>query len=206
VFCQLETLRHCLPPSVRRTLDELPESLDETYDHVLKDIKKPNRDHVRRLLQYLVVAIWPLDVKELAEVLAVDFDDADEIPKLKPDWRWEDEEQALLTSCSSLVTTVKTDDSRVVQFSHFSVKEYLTSERPRYFKWRYLSLSYLLSSQLIQSWRKLVLAFYSRQAIVLKRTASGRGLPWPFMLLRMGHPRTVREGVNVFTKGNGMSL
>ena len=68
-------------------------------------------------------------MKELAEVLAVDFGDAEGIPKLKPDWRWEDEEQALLTSCSSLITTIETDDSRIVQFSHFSVKEYLTSER-----------------------------------------------------------------------------
>ena len=129
MFCQLETLRHCLPPSVRRTLDELPDSLDETYERVLKEIKRPNRDHARRLLECLVAAIRPLHVKELAEVLAVDFDDADGIPKLKPDWRWEDEEQALLTSCSSLITTVETEDSRVVQFSHFSVKEYLTSAR-----------------------------------------------------------------------------
>ena len=129
MFCQLKILRHCLPPSVRRTLDELPDSLDETYERVLREIKKPNRDHARRLLQCLVVAIRPLDVKELAEVLAVDFDDAEGIPKFKPDWRWEDEEQALLTSCSSLITTVKTEYSRVVQFSHFSVKEYLTSER-----------------------------------------------------------------------------
>ena len=129
VFCQLETLRHCLPPSVRRTLDELPVSLDETYERVLKEVKRPNRDHALRLLQCLVVAIRPLEVKELAEVLAVDFDDAEGIPKLKPDWRWEDEEQAILSSCSSLITTVKTYYSRVVQFSHFSVKEYLTSER-----------------------------------------------------------------------------
>jgi ankyrin repeat protein len=129
VFCQLETLRQCLPPSVRRTLDEIPESLDETYERVLREIKRPNRDHAYRLLQCLVVAIRPLEVKELAEVLAVDFDDAEGIAKLKPNWRWEDEEQALLTSCSSLITTVKTEDSRVVQFSHFSVKEYLTSER-----------------------------------------------------------------------------
>jgi hypothetical protein len=93
------------------------------------EIKKPNRDHARRLLQCLVVAIRPLDVKELAEVLAVDFDDAEGVPKLKPNWRWEDQEQAILTSCSSLITTVETDDSRVVQFSHFSVKEFLTSER-----------------------------------------------------------------------------
>ena len=128
-FCQLEILRYCLPPSVRRTLDELPESLDETYERVLKEIKKPNRDHARRVLQCLVAAIRPLDVKELAEVLAVDFDDAEGIPKLKTNWRWEDEEQALLTSCSSLITIAETDDSRVVQFSHFSVKEYLTSAR-----------------------------------------------------------------------------
>ena len=129
MFCQLETLRQCLPPSVRRTLDELPESLDETYERVLREIRRPNRDHARRLLQCLVVAIRPLNVEELAEVLAVDFDDAEGIPKLKPDWRWEDEEQALLTSCSSLITTVETADSQIVQFSHFSVKEYLTSER-----------------------------------------------------------------------------
>ena len=129
MFCQLEILRHCLPPSVRRTLDELPDSLDETYERVLKEIKKPNRDHACRLLQCLVVAIRPLEVEELAEVLAVDFDDAEGIPKLKPDWRWEDEEQALLTSCSSLIITVETEDSRVVQFSHFSVKEYLISKR-----------------------------------------------------------------------------
>ena len=128
MFCQLETFRHCLPPSVRRTLDELPVSLDETYERVLREIKRPNRDHARRLLQCLVVAIRPLEVKELAEVLAVDFD-AEGLPKLKPDWRWDDEEQALLTSCSSLITTLETGYSRVVQFSHFSVKEYLTSER-----------------------------------------------------------------------------
>jgi len=129
VFCQLEVLRDCLPPSVRRTLDELPESLDETYERVLKEIKKPNRDHARRLLQCLVVAIRPLEVEELAEVLAVDFDTADGIPKLNPKWRWEDEEQALLASCSSLIAIVESGKSRVVQFSHFSVREFLTSTR-----------------------------------------------------------------------------
>ena len=129
MFCQLETLRYCLPPSVRRTLNELPVSLDETYERLLREIKRPNRDHARRLLQCLVVAVRPLEVKELAEVLAVDFDDAEGIPKLRSDWRWEDEEQAIMSSCSSLITTVETYNSWVVQFSHFSVKEYLTSER-----------------------------------------------------------------------------
>jgi ankyrin repeat protein len=114
---------------VRRILNELPESLDETYERILKEIKKPNRDHARRLLQCLVVAIRPLRVEELAEVLAVDFDDADGIPKLNPKWRWEDEEQALLASCSSLIAIVESGLSRVVQFSHFSVREFLTSTR-----------------------------------------------------------------------------
>jgi hypothetical protein len=124
----LEILRQCFPSSVRHFLEELPESLDETYERVLREIKKPNRDHARRLLQCLVVAIRPLRVDELAEVLAVDFN-AEGIPKLKPSWRWEDQEQALLSSCSSLIAIVRTGGYRIVQFSHFSVKEFLTSAR-----------------------------------------------------------------------------
>ena len=96
---------------------------------MLREIKKPNRNRARRLLQCLVVAIRPLRVEELAEVLAVDFDDARGIPKLNPNWRWEDQQHALLTACSSLIAIVNTGPSRVVQFSHFSVKEFLTSQR-----------------------------------------------------------------------------
>ena len=107
MYCQLEVLRHCLPSSVRRFLEELPESLDETYERVLREIKKPNRDHARRILQCLVVAIRPLRVEELAEVLAVDFNDAEGIPRLKPDWRWEEQELALLSACSSLISIVE---------------------------------------------------------------------------------------------------
>jgi len=96
---------------------------------MLKEIKRPNRDHARRLLQCLVVAIRPLRIDELAEVLAVNFDDEEGVPRLNPDWRWEDQEQALLSSCSSLISIVNIEESRFVQFSHFSVKEFLTSPR-----------------------------------------------------------------------------
>ena len=96
---------------------------------VLKEIKKPNRDHALRVLQCLVVAIRPLRVEELAEVLAVNFDDEEGMPKLNPNWRWADQEQALLSSCSSLIAIVESDESRIVQFSHFSVKEFLTADR-----------------------------------------------------------------------------
>jgi hypothetical protein len=44
-------------------------------------------------------------------------------------WRLENPEEAVLSACSSLITIVDLDSSRVVQFSHFSVKEYLSSER-----------------------------------------------------------------------------
>jgi ankyrin repeat protein len=129
VYCQLEILRHCLPGSVRRVLAQLPETLDETYERILREIPKANREHAHQLLQCLTVAVRPLTVEELAEVLAVDFS-ADGVPKLKEDLRWEDQEQAVLSACSSLVTVIVDDwDSRIVQFSHFSVKEFLTSGR-----------------------------------------------------------------------------
>ena len=131
MYCQLEVLRQCLPPSVRHILDELPETLDETYERVLKNIKKVNREHAIRLLHCLTVAIRPLRIEELAEVLAIDFDAArrEGIPKLNPNWRSTDQHQAVLSTCSSLIAIVGDGECQVVQFSHFSVKEYLTSDR-----------------------------------------------------------------------------
>ena len=128
MFCQLELLRQCFPPSVRHILEELPESLDETYERILREIRKPNQGHAHRLLHCLVVAARPLEVKELAEVLAFDFSTGG-MPTLNPGWRWEDQEEAVVSACSSLVTIVKEGDSRVVQFSHFSVKEFLMGDR-----------------------------------------------------------------------------
>ncbi|KAH9170743.1 hypothetical protein EDB89DRAFT_2097733, partial [Lactarius sanguifluus] len=129
VFCQLEVLRHCFPTNLRRILEELPKSLDETYKRILKEINNANREHAYRLLQCLAVASRPLRVEELAEVLAFDLSTGG-IPKLIADWRWEDQEEAVLSACSSLVSVIVDNGSRrVVQFSHFSVKEFLISDR-----------------------------------------------------------------------------
>ena len=96
----------------------------------MKNINKATWVHAHRLLQCLAVAARPLRLEELAEVLAFDFDEAPEgIPQLNADWRREDQEQAVLSTCSSLITVVRDGESRVVQFSHFSVKEFLTSDR-----------------------------------------------------------------------------
>lgn len=130
VFCQLDAIRQCLPSSLRRTLEELPESLDETYERIITDIKKGIWADAYRMLQCLTVAIRPLTVAELAEILALDFDGAKQgIPELNSNWRWEDHEQAVLSTCSSLITIVPGHRDPVVQFSHFSVKEFLLSNR-----------------------------------------------------------------------------
>jgi hypothetical protein len=129
VVCQLEVLRHCLPPSVRRILGGMPETLDETYERILLDIPKANQMYAHRLLQCLTVAARPLKVDELAEVLAIDFSVAGETPRLNEELRWKDQEQAVLSACSSLVTVIDDGNSRIVQFAHFSVKEFLTSGR-----------------------------------------------------------------------------
>ena len=114
---------------MRPILNELPQTLDETYGRILQEIPRSNRLHAHRLLQCLTVAVRPLRVEELAEVLAVDFGATGGIPKLNEYLRWEDQEQAVLSACTSLIAVVSDGSSRVVQFSHFSVKEFLTSDR-----------------------------------------------------------------------------
>ena len=131
VFCQLDALQHCFPQNLRQYLNELPETLDETYEQILKGINKAQKDNAHRLLQCLTVAVRPLLVEELAELLAFDFQACATggMPTLKEDWRWDDEEEAVLSICSSLITIIPRANTRVVQFSHFSVKEFLTSSR-----------------------------------------------------------------------------
>jgi hypothetical protein len=66
-------------------------------------------------------------VEELAEILAVDLDDVEGVPKLRPEWRLENQEQALLTICPGLIAIFRTDGDSIVNFSHLSVKKFLTS-------------------------------------------------------------------------------
>jgi ankyrin repeat protein len=129
-------LRNCLPQNVRRVLRDLPASLDETYERMLKEVLKANPDQVYYLLQCLTVSTRPLRVDELAEVLALDFDAADDgIPVPNKGWLPDDGEQGVLSVCSSLIVVVDGFDynvgrkTRAVQFAHFSVKEFLTSDR-----------------------------------------------------------------------------
>ena len=75
-----------------------------------------------------MVSIRPLRVEALAEIVAFRFHEAAP-PTFDAAWRPEDAEEAVMSACSSLIAIVPREDRRIVQFSHFSVKEYLTSER-----------------------------------------------------------------------------
>ena len=130
MFCQLDTLRRCMPSSIVKALNELPTTLDETYERALQEVPKEKRQHAHRLFQCLVVAFRPLRVEELAELFAIEFD-ADAGPDLKEGWRPENPEDAVLSACSTLIAVIEDSGSKIVQFSHFSVKEFLISDRLR---------------------------------------------------------------------------
>jgi len=128
VYCQLGTLRRCLPAVIGSALNELPKSLDETYERTLLGIEEEKREFAHRLFQCLTVAIRPLRVDELAEVLAIRFYPG-QLPQYHVGWKLDNAQEAVLSTCSSLISVVNVDGSPVVQFSHFSVKEFLTSDR-----------------------------------------------------------------------------
>ena len=128
MFCQLDSLRRCLPGRIRSALDGLPRTLDTTYERTLQDIDDENWGYAHRLFQCIAVTSRPLRVEELAEFLAIDFD-AGGIPTLVAGWRPVNPGNAVLSACSSLIAFVTVDGSPVVQFSHFSVQEFLLSSR-----------------------------------------------------------------------------
>jgi len=89
-------------------------------------------ESAQRLLFCVTVACRPLQVEELAEILAFDFKSA-AIPKFHKDWRLKNPVEAILSACPTLLSVVNIytyrKTSRVVQFAHFTVKEFLTSSR-----------------------------------------------------------------------------
>ena len=126
--CQLKYLSRCLPVDLERALNDLPATLDETYERTLGEIEDTNWEAAQRLLRCVAVASRPLRVEELAEILAFNFN-AGPIPKFRMDCRLEDPVEAVLSICSTLLSLVNVENSRVVQFGHFSVKEFLVSSR-----------------------------------------------------------------------------
>lgn len=119
---------------LRTALKSLPKSLDETYDRILCSIDEEYSADAFKILQWLAHSTRPLDLAEVAEVVSVEFDND---PRFDPENRLR-EPRDILTICSSLVTTVtlppSDEDGHIyhkgaVRLAHFSVKEYLISDR-----------------------------------------------------------------------------
>ncbi|KAL5325365.1 hypothetical protein ACEPPN_006490 [Leptodophora sp. 'Broadleaf-Isolate-01'] len=136
VVCQLDVLRKCLKvDALRKALKSLPKTLDETYDRILRSIDEDYSQDAFRILQWLVYSARPLRIEEMVEVIAIDTEQS----QFNPENRLPDPRD-LLTICSSLVTTISvtaegndgaSNETTELRLAHFSVKEYLISDRIR---------------------------------------------------------------------------
>jgi ankyrin repeat protein len=113
---------------LRRALATLPSTLDGTYERILSTIREADSQYAIPILQWLTFAARPLSLDEVAEIVAIDVKDE---PKFDREEVLEDPTD-VLSICSSLIT-VTTDKAarKVVLLAHYSVKEYLVSDRIR---------------------------------------------------------------------------
>jgi hypothetical protein len=126
VECQLASIRKCIKLSqLRRALADLPKDLDETYARIIIGISEENKADAIKLLQWLCYSFSPISLKMAADILATGYSndlgrchfDPDERPPVADD---------VLLICLSLVSL---GENCTLQLAHFSVKEYLTSDR-----------------------------------------------------------------------------
>ena len=133
---------------LRKSLAALPPTLDQTYDRILTEINEDDFIYAFRILQWLAFSNRPLTVDEVAEAAAID---AERDPAFEQDEILEDPLEAL-NICSSLVTmTVNSKDAginsgqRILALSHYSVQEYLLSDRIKQSRARQYSMQSVAS-------------------------------------------------------------
>jgi hypothetical protein len=117
---------------LQKALVVLPPNLDQTYNRILAAIDEDYSQYALRILQWLTFSARPLLIDEVAEVVAID---AKRDPAFDRDEVLEDPLE-VLNICSSLVTMTDDDNYRVgessrqiIALAHYSVKEYLVSDR-----------------------------------------------------------------------------
>jgi len=135
--CQVDEVRKCLKPKeLQKALKSLPRTLDDTYARILCNIDEQHSADVFKILQWLVYSTRPMAIEEIAEVVAID---TEEDCRLDLENRLR-EPHDILTICSSLVTTTRSTvmegheryrEIEELKLAHFSVKEYLISDRMR---------------------------------------------------------------------------
>lgn len=123
--CQLEALRRCLTArSIKQVLETLPVTLDDTYEQILLGIIDDHGQKALSALTWLTISERPLALAELADACVIDNS---KDPAFDPEERLLDP-KSILTILSSLVSSQEDNDTEI-RLAHFSVKEYLTSDR-----------------------------------------------------------------------------
>lgn len=119
-------------------MNNLPEGLEETYNHILLKISPKHHADVKRFLQWLAFSTQSLTLAELAETVTVDIKSGNE-PKYTSRNQYKNP-QDVLVRCSSLIIESQgmisilkygillINRTGTVRLSHFSVKEYLCSD------------------------------------------------------------------------------
>lgn len=114
--------------SVHKTLQALPRTLDSTYERIILSIEEEYRYQAIVALHWLSCTRRPLKLLELAEAVAV-RDSEDETTYLfNPEDRLF-RPSLVLEICSSLVSSSGIEASSDVRLAHFTVQEYLLSQR-----------------------------------------------------------------------------
>lgn len=109
-------------------LKQLPPDLDQTYDNILLSVHPADHEYLRRALQFVVFSARPMTMVEVAEAVIVEpgMSEVDEDARLQ---RPED-----LLDIGKIIFTQDANGShggKYLELSHYSVKEYLISERAR---------------------------------------------------------------------------
>lgn len=99
VAFQLAELEDCYTlPDLRKRLKHLPKDLDTMYRQIISNIREENQVHALKILQWLAFSARPLDLKEIAEVVAVNFSLEQEL-HFDPDQRFPSPQFAVDVCC-----------------------------------------------------------------------------------------------------------
>ena len=119
IDCQMDFLRGQLTPrAVRKALQDLPGTVDDTYILLLGRVPDTGRQIVRDALLWLSFSHRPLSLKELCEAVIVEEGESE----IDNDCRLSDPE-LLLSLCQGLVVRDETTD--MVALAHGSIKAFV---------------------------------------------------------------------------------
>jgi ankyrin repeat protein len=129
-MCQLKELTNCRGPAdLRQALARMPKGLNDTYAQMISRILDDDYEVAMRMLYWLLFSVRPLQIEELAELVAMDLN-SDSFDSIEHLWDPND----VLDICPGLMTTIeeRSDASEeepkiLVRLAHISIREYLLS-------------------------------------------------------------------------------